>query len=321
MDSNPGEYVNAFDGRFGGLWRQRGRMPSKVCGLTFTAYGFDVSGYYRRLEDSYSPECKWIFDGVDEECFGDYGLLGGGAAGLEIDRYDIEAGTPHHAHVLATSEGHSDLMMQVNEEIHYHVARLLRRRGPQPVGALRPRLLQDPGRRRRVQHRIDRVVREPVAQRLRQRRVTNHRERRAQIRLADTIAMSGLSRDPSRAAHMDRIAETEIAPLLLDERRRAELIEEHRRQPIGRPARTGERGFRHGPDVVKVLDFFRRAPVDGKLVLIADPDGGGWRIARIAKRGVGPVPVSGEGYATREKAEHAVFLKRVEEFLETWSSR
>jgi N,N-dimethylformamidase len=119
--SNPGEYVNAFDGRFGGLWRQRGRMPSKVCGVTFTAYGFDASGYYRRLDDSYTPECKWIFDGVDEECFGDYGLLGGGAAGLELDRYDIDAGTPRHAYVLATSEGHSDLMMQVNEEIHYHV--------------------------------------------------------------------------------------------------------------------------------------------------------------------------------------------------------
>ncbi len=36
------EYNNAFDGKFGGMWRARGRIPSKLCGLTFTAYGFDV---------------------------------------------------------------------------------------------------------------------------------------------------------------------------------------------------------------------------------------------------------------------------------------
>ena len=40
--ANPGEYNNAFDGKYGGMWRARGRIPSKLCGLTFTAYGFDV---------------------------------------------------------------------------------------------------------------------------------------------------------------------------------------------------------------------------------------------------------------------------------------
>ena len=60
--SNPGEYNGAFDGKFGGMWRARGRVPSKVCGLTFTSYGFDVSSYYKREEDSFKPECAWIFD-------------------------------------------------------------------------------------------------------------------------------------------------------------------------------------------------------------------------------------------------------------------
>jgi N,N-dimethylformamidase len=40
----------------------RGRIPSKVCGLTFTSYGFDVSSYYKREEDSFKPECSWIFE-------------------------------------------------------------------------------------------------------------------------------------------------------------------------------------------------------------------------------------------------------------------
>ena len=120
--ANPGEYNNAFDGKYGGMWRARGRIPSKVCGLTFTAYGFDVSSYYRRDTDSFRPECSWIFEGVgDDEIIGDFGLVGGGAAGLELDRYDLEFGTPHNGYLLARSEGHTDLMMQVNEEIHFTV--------------------------------------------------------------------------------------------------------------------------------------------------------------------------------------------------------
>ena len=120
--ANPGEYNNAFDGKYGGMWRARGRIPSKTCGLTFTAYGFDVSSYYQREPDSLLPECKWMFKGIgDTEVIGDFGLVGGGAAGLELDRYDLEFGTPHNAYLLARSEGHTDLMMQVNEEIHFIV--------------------------------------------------------------------------------------------------------------------------------------------------------------------------------------------------------
>ena len=120
--ANPGEYNNAFDGKFGGMWRARGRIPTKVCGLTFTAYGFDVSSYYKRESDSHRPECSWIFEGIGEnEIIGDFGLVGGGAAGLELDRYDLEFGTPHNAFLLARSENHTNLMLQVNEEIHFSV--------------------------------------------------------------------------------------------------------------------------------------------------------------------------------------------------------
>jgi len=119
--TDPGEYSQAFDGGFGGMWRARGRAPSKVCGLTFAAYGFDVGSYYRRMPEGNLPTCSWIFDGVGEdEVIGDFGLVGGGAAGLEIDRYAADVGTPHQVYVLARSEGHGDLMQQVNEEIlHY----------------------------------------------------------------------------------------------------------------------------------------------------------------------------------------------------------
>ena len=47
---------------------------NKVCGLTFTAYGFDVSSYYRREPDSERKECEWIFKGIGrDEIIGDFG--------------------------------------------------------------------------------------------------------------------------------------------------------------------------------------------------------------------------------------------------------
>ncbi len=113
----PGEYCNAFDGKHGGLWRVRGRVMSKILGVTFTSFGLTYSSYYRRAPDSELPECKWMFKGIGrDEPIGNFGLVGDGAAGLELDRYDLELGTPHRAFLLAHSEGHSDMFVSVTEE-------------------------------------------------------------------------------------------------------------------------------------------------------------------------------------------------------------
>ena len=117
----PGEYCNAFDGKHGGLWRVRGRVMSKLLGVTFTSFGLTYSSYYRRAPDSELPQCEWIMEGVGrDEAIGDFGLIGDGAAGLELDRYDLELGTPHHAYLLAHSEGHSDMYVTVSEESTFH---------------------------------------------------------------------------------------------------------------------------------------------------------------------------------------------------------
>lgn len=114
---NPGEYCNAFDGKHGGLWRVRGRAMSKLLGVTFTSFGLTYSSYYRRAPDSELPECKWIMKGIEsDEVIGNFGLVGGGAAGLELDRYDLELGTPNRAYLLAHSEGHNDIFVSVTEE-------------------------------------------------------------------------------------------------------------------------------------------------------------------------------------------------------------
>jgi N,N-dimethylformamidase len=104
--AEPGEYYNAFDGEYGGLWRRNGRPPQSLVGVGFTAQGNFVGSYYRRSEDALSSRAAWILEGVLDEKIGDFGLSGHGAAGFELDRADHRLGTPAHAIVLARSEGH-----------------------------------------------------------------------------------------------------------------------------------------------------------------------------------------------------------------------
>ena len=104
--AEPGEYYNQFDGEYGGLWRRNGRPPQHLCGVGFTAQGNFLGSYYRKRAQAADRRVAWIFDGVEEETFGDHGMSGHGAAGFELDRTDKRLGTPEHAIVLASSENH-----------------------------------------------------------------------------------------------------------------------------------------------------------------------------------------------------------------------
>ena len=114
----PGQQYLSFTGEFGGLWRHRGRAPQKLVGTGFIAQGMEGSSYYRRNPDSFDPAASWIMAGIGaEERIGDFGIDKGGAAGLELDWYDPNLGSPAWAHVVASSEGHSRLMLEVKENI------------------------------------------------------------------------------------------------------------------------------------------------------------------------------------------------------------
>jgi N,N-dimethylformamidase len=115
-EAEPGEYFHSFSGEYGGLWRRIGRPPNMMCGVGFIAQGFDISSYYRRAPDADNPRAAFIFDGVPDEIIGDFGLVGGGAAGLEIDCINVRLGSPPNALRLATSENHTTLVQLVNEE-------------------------------------------------------------------------------------------------------------------------------------------------------------------------------------------------------------
>jgi N,N-dimethylformamidase len=101
-----GEYYNAFDGAYGGLWRRNGRPPQRLVGVGFTAQGNFVGSNYRVKTEARQSRASWILAGINEATFGGHGLSGHGAAGFELDRADHRLGTPAHALVLASSEGH-----------------------------------------------------------------------------------------------------------------------------------------------------------------------------------------------------------------------
>jgi N,N-dimethylformamidase len=115
--TEPGEYYHATDGEYGGLWRRNGRDPQQLVGIGFSAQGAFEGTYYRRSIESYSPAQAWVFEGIDEDIIGDYGLNGGGAAGFELDRADQRLGTPRRAVVLAQSENPPASFFPVMEEL------------------------------------------------------------------------------------------------------------------------------------------------------------------------------------------------------------
>lgn len=116
-ETQPGEEFHSFDGKRGGLWRAHARPPQSIGGVGFISEGFDLAAFYRRTAASKDPRAAFVFDGVDDEIIGDFGLQGGGAAGIEIDHADTNLGTPVHALILASSEGHTESFRLVNEEM------------------------------------------------------------------------------------------------------------------------------------------------------------------------------------------------------------
>jgi len=122
--SEGGEYYMNFSGELGGLWRRMDRAPNLLVGAGFTAQGFDSSSSYKRRAESFDPRAAFIFEGVGkDEVIGDFGTLGGGAAGWEIDRADHALGTPRHALIVAEATEFRASYHWVKEEFnHSHSA-------------------------------------------------------------------------------------------------------------------------------------------------------------------------------------------------------
>ena len=104
--SEPGELYHSTTGEMGGLWRHRGRSPNQISGVGFSAVGGVGASGYVRQPGSYDEHVGFIFRGLAaDEVIGDFGSIDGGAAGDEVDRMDLDLGTPPSAILLASSAG------------------------------------------------------------------------------------------------------------------------------------------------------------------------------------------------------------------------
>jgi N,N-dimethylformamidase len=119
--AEPGEYYHQTDGAYGGLWRRNRRPPQMLAGVGFSGQGLFEGTHYRVLPAARDPRHAWVFESVEGETFGGYGLSGGGAAGFELDRADVALGTPEHAAILARSEDPPASFVTVPEELLSHV--------------------------------------------------------------------------------------------------------------------------------------------------------------------------------------------------------
>jgi N,N-dimethylformamidase len=125
-ESPAGESRSEIAGEVCGLWRHRGRPPNRLLGVGFSSVGYDEKAPgYRRLPDSFRTSAAWIFEGVRNDRFGDYGYVMGGASSDEVDRYEPNLGPPFDALHLATSCGHSahyrltlDELIQNTADVH-----------------------------------------------------------------------------------------------------------------------------------------------------------------------------------------------------------
>ena len=88
-----------------------------LVGVGFSCQAAFEGTHYRRLPASHDAGFAWMFDGINEDVLGDYGLSGGGAAGFELDRADPLLGTPHGTVILARSENPLPSFLTVPEEL------------------------------------------------------------------------------------------------------------------------------------------------------------------------------------------------------------
>jgi N,N-dimethylformamidase len=85
----PGEYQHSTTLETGGMWARRGFPPRSVVGVEHGANVFGTSTErwgFRRLDASRHDRFSFVFENVDDEVIGDFGLNLGSAAGYEMDR-------------------------------------------------------------------------------------------------------------------------------------------------------------------------------------------------------------------------------------------
>jgi len=87
-----------------------------------------------------------------------------------------------------------------------------------------------------------------------------------------------------------------------------QVIEEHRRNPVGQ----------HSEPLERILAYCRRLPLHEQLALKKDSETETYMIIRLSgRRGVPPKVVDTHAYKTVTEAYHGIFLKQINAILES----
>ena len=131
---------------------------------------------------------------------------------------------------------------------------------------------------------------------------------------------TGVQLNQGHTSTDDYITRKYVLPLLKDEKTRNRLIEEHRACPVGKaPAlHKGQPGVEHSKELRTVLDKLRRQPMVGKYITICKKDFKDYRIGVCSGVRGQPVKILEGSFSSEEACEHAIFLKRIVEFLKNY---
>ncbi|MSP89810.1 MAG: N,N-dimethylformamidase [Alphaproteobacteria bacterium] len=120
-----GESYHQFGGVYGGLWRRIGKPAHGLVGNGFSTQGRHLGFPYNFTEGIRDPRVRFMTAGIENAAapgavFGDSGVMGGGAAGFELDSADPRYGTPPNALVVAKGVVIHDDFRWVNEDMLIH---------------------------------------------------------------------------------------------------------------------------------------------------------------------------------------------------------
>ena len=109
-----------------------------------------------------------------------------------------------------------------------------------------------------------------------------------------------------------------LLPVLADPERRAALIAEHRACPLYEATQPGKPAPMDSPDLARLLDRLRVVPQQDKHVIIETRPWEEYRIGVLPGVRGKAITITDEAYPTREDAEHAIFLKRLDALLDAY---
>ena len=96
------------------------------------------------------------------------------------------------------------------------------------------------------------------------------------------------------------------------------LIAEHRAFPRGGPTLPGAPPPLQSSTLAQLVDMLRMVPQTGKHTIVETVPWKEYSIGILPGRRGGNVRITKEKYATREDAEHAIFLKRLKALCEKY---